>query len=48
VYAAKATGRDRMCWSDGPETIGTGARISAYGLSGINPRYRRGEDAATA
>ena len=48
VYAAKATGRDRMCWSDGPESFGTGARISSYGLASINPRHRRGDDAASA
>lgn len=48
VYAAKATGRDRMCWSDGPELFGTGMRISSHGVTSLNPRNRRGGDAASA
>jgi diguanylate cyclase (GGDEF)-like protein len=48
VYAAKATGRDRMCWSDGPESLAAGARASSYSLAGLNQRHRRGEGVATA
>jgi diguanylate cyclase (GGDEF)-like protein len=47
VYAAKATGRDRMCWSDGPESFGTSARISSHGLSHAQ-RARREDDVASA
>jgi diguanylate cyclase (GGDEF)-like protein len=45
VYAAKASGRDRMCWSDGPETFGPSVRISSFG---VGSRHRRDDDAATA
>jgi diguanylate cyclase (GGDEF)-like protein len=48
VYVAKATGRDRMCWSDGPESFGGATRIGSFGLSGLNPRNRRGDDVASA
>jgi diguanylate cyclase (GGDEF)-like protein len=48
VYAAKATGRDRMCWADGPEAFGTSARVSAYGLASVQQRHRREDDVTPA
>jgi diguanylate cyclase (GGDEF)-like protein len=48
VYAAKATGRDRMCWADGPESFGPTARVSAYGLAGVQQRHRHEDDVAPA
>jgi len=43
VYVAKASGRDRMCWSDGPETFGSTVRISSFG---VGSRHRRDDDGA--
>ncbi|MDX6254730.1 MAG: hypothetical protein QOJ11_1064 [Frankiales bacterium] len=48
VYLAKATGRDRMCWSDGPESLVSTTRIGSYRVGGHSPRSRRGDDAASA
>jgi diguanylate cyclase (GGDEF)-like protein len=48
VYAAKATGRDRMCWADGPESFGAAARVSAFGLASVQQRHRRMDDVTPA
>ncbi|MDX6244942.1 MAG: two-component system, cell cycle response regulator [Frankiales bacterium] len=52
VYLAKATGRDRMCWSDRPEsfasTMATTARLGSFGVSGHHPGTRHGDGAASA
>ena len=47
VYAAKASGRNRMCWADDPVALVSAGRTAALSdLAGLVQRHRRGDDAA--